>query len=774
LLFLNVVEKLCFYFIQIRTMKRTIPYTSLPVIFIFFITSILPVIAFSQTVDYGKSYINITKGTTGGTMEPGDLLQIKATFVVKSGTLDSCGFFDNIPAGTAYVPGSLSILTNEGKIYKSFTDVAGDDCGSITGSAIKMNLGFNAAAGKQATAFRRGQIKSTDKPSFFGGTCIMVASYKIIITAALGSQVNLGLGSVTYKNGVSAITTSFFPSDNVAVFTNYGLCVNAVGANALGTEFNGTFGFGKNKDRGVSANVPPSYTYAPFAANAPNDYYYGISNNTSTAGAGYSIVNSWAKPDPSATSHRVFGVWDIIGDHTGAVSPSLGNPPADTVNKSTGGYMLVINASYRIDSAFYQTISGLCPNTYYEFSLWIRNICSKCGCDSNGKGASNAGYIPTALSDSSGVKPNLTLAINGIDYYTTGDVAYDGQWIKKGFTYLTGPLQTSLTAMVRNNAPGGGGNDWAIDDIALATCAPNLNLMPSPNLVVCAGNQVDMFSVISSYFSNYTYWTWEKSTDNGVTWTSTGVSGVGVPVLVAGQWQYTATYPSFLATIPLNHAMFRIKVASTALNLNDPNCAFTASTTIQVLTSTCLVLPGNQVLSFKGKVVNDYGSLVWVTGKEIPDLYFDIEKSTDALHFQKIGTVNATGAAEGQQYSFTDNEALNTGATYYRIKLITVTGYTYTHIVTLYAGNITFEIKSLVNPFDNYISFDAIAPADCKATVMLFDGFGRMMKQQQEQLYKGATKITIADLGMLSEGNYFLRIETGAQSINKKIIKIKN
>ena len=68
--------------------------------------------------------------------------------------------------------------------------------------------------------------------------------------------------------------------------------------------------------------------------------------------------------------------------------------------------MLVINASYRIDSAFYQNITGLCPNTYYEFSLWIRNICSKCGCDSNGKGATGgAGYIPTATGDSSGVKP---------------------------------------------------------------------------------------------------------------------------------------------------------------------------------------------------------------------------------------------------------------------------------------------------------------------------------------------------------------------------------
>ncbi len=727
----------------------------------------------AQTVDYGKSYINLTKGSTGGTMEPGDILQIKATFVVKSGTLDSCGFFDNIPAGTTYVPGSLAVITNEGKIYKSFTDAGGDDCGSITGTGIAINLGYNTAAGKQATAFRRGQIKNTDKPSFFGGTCIMVATYKIQITAPLGSQVNIGGGFVTYKNGAAAIVTNNFPADNVAVFSNYGLCSNAVGANALGTEFNGTFGFGKNKNRGVSSNVPPSYTYATFAANNPNDYYYGITNNTSTAGAGYSTVNSWPKPDPSPTSHRVFGLWDIIGDHTGAVSPVLGNPPTDTVTRSTGGYMLVINASYRIDSAFYQSISGLCPNTYYEFSLWMRNICSKCGCDSNGKGATGgAGYIPTAAGDSSGVKPNLTLAINGIDYYTTGDVAYNGQWIKKGFTYLTGPLQTSLTAMVRNNAPGGGGNDWAIDDIALATCPPNLVLNPSPNVTVCVGNQVDMSTVINSYFSNYTYWQWEKSTDGGLTWGSTGVSGVGVPVLVAGQWQYTAVYPSFLAGASLNNTMFRIKVASTAANLSNPACAFTASTLITVLTSTCSVLPAPKIIAFRAKQGNGYGNLDFTTDQETAGIHFEIEKSTDAVHYQQIGNIDASAAeGEGKSYSFADATAL-TGATYYSVKLVTAKGYTYSHIAVVYPGSSSFEIKAIVNPFDKYISFDAVSPSDRQATIYLFDSFGRLVKQQQQFIYNGFNKITITGLDALGNGNYILQVETGGQTFNKKLIKI--
>ena len=123
-------------------MKTTLQSTSSSLLFVSIALLLISYTTTAQTVDYGKSYINLTKGATGGTAETGDILQIRATFVVKSGTLDSCGFFDNIPAGTAYVPGSLCVLTNEGKIYKSFTDAAGDDCGWISGSCCQYTAGI--------------------------------------------------------------------------------------------------------------------------------------------------------------------------------------------------------------------------------------------------------------------------------------------------------------------------------------------------------------------------------------------------------------------------------------------------------------------------------------------------------------------------------------------------------------------------------------------------------------------------------------------------------
>jgi hypothetical protein len=764
-------------------MKRFLPLSSL--IILLLLLSVTK--SNGQTFDYGKTYMNISKGLNGGTVETGDTLEIRTTFVVRSSYYDSCAYYDTIRAGTTYIPGTLNILTNEGKVYKAFTDAAGDDCGTITvvgpNSYILINMGYNTADAP-ASAFKRGRIRSTHKPSFYGSTCIMVASFRVKVTAALGSTINTGGGAISCKAaglpGLTPPSTVGFANNMVAVYTNYGTCPNSVGANTLGTEFNGTFGSGPTRNRGASANVPPGYTYNVFTPNQPNDYFYGVANNTSTDG-GYTTSNAWAIPDPDPdgagplVTHRVFQVWDIIGDHTGAASPTLGNPPADTVANHNAGYMLVINSSYKTDSAFKHTVSGLCPNTYYELSFWVRNICSKCGCDSNGKGATNAGgppfYIPTAPKDSSGVKPNMTFGIDGLDYYSTGNINYNGQWVKKGFTYLTGPSQTSLTMSIRNNAPGGGGNDWALDDIAVATCTPNLAMLPSPTANVCLGNQVDIWCKVRCYFPNYIYWTWEKSIDNGVTWTNTGVSGTGSPVFVGGNWEYTANYPSFLADSSSHRNQYRIRIASTPGNLSDPNCSFLATTTIVVWVNNCSVVLPTIFKNFTGINQGGYAKLQWDVENEQGNISYDIERSDDISTFTKIGTViGSAGSGGSATYTFNDPLPLK-GQTYYRIKMTDGTASKYSKVVLLSNGQLEFEIKSLINPFGNVLSFDLIAPQSANAKISLIDGYGRIVYQSNIVVNEGLNQIRISKLQALAKGAYLLHIYVGDKLFTRSIIK---
>ena len=774
-------------------MKLTVPYTRFITLFIalFVLFSLTATTSFAQ-FDFGKSYINVTKGTSGGTVEPGDVLEIRASIVVRkngaSNTLiDNVTYTDAVPAGTTYIPGTVAVLTNEGKIFKSFTDAVADDQGWISGTTVRINLGFTAGDAP-GTPLAGGRIRNTHIPSFFGSTCIMIASFRVTVTSAIGAQINTGGGSIGYKVGVSSLTFNF-PSNPVAIYTNYGICSNTVGVNSLGTESNGTFGSGNTKDRAASANVPAGYTYAPFSSTAgmPNDYYYGVSNNTSggtTVATGFSVLNTYAKPDNSLSpSHRIFSVWDIIGDHTGAVSPTAGNPP--TGSGATGGYMLVVNAAYKIDSAFQHTIINLCPNTYYELSFWVRNICSKCGCDVNGVGASsgNSAYIPTVAgpvgsADSSGVYPNLTFDVNGVDYYTTGNVKYTGQWVKKGFTYLTGPAENSITLKIMNNAPGGGGNDWALDDITVATCSPNFTFTPTASPTICNANVVNIGAIISSFFPNYTNYKWQKSTNNGVTWTDVSSAAVGTPVWNGSAYVYTVNYPPFLAYRADSGTKYKVIVSTTLANLGNVNCQVSdGSTTITLNVIDCGGTLNTNLLSFSASLQKETANLSWTTTTEFEALRFYIEKSTDGVNFTDIATVNSYGNHDASlnTYFYTDPDVIK-DISYYRIRMTAINNQAaYSRVIQLSPAFKTLSIISAINPFANQLDFYVNAPKPIQVVEAdIVDMFGRSVAKMKSTLVAGSNHLVFSNTQPLPAGAYTLRLRANEQVLTKSVIKLKN
>ncbi len=730
----------------------------------------------AQSFDVGKSYINITKGVNGGTIETGDVLEIRASFVVRSGTYDSCRFQDVVPAGTSYIPGTIAVLTNEGKVYKSFTDAYGDDCGWITGFTVTINLGFRTSS-NPATAFRRGRVGAgVGYKPIFSNSCIMICSYRVTVTAATYGIISTGGGTFTSKNGtLNPVVTTTLPANTIMVYPNYGICANTVGTNAIGTESNGTFGSGKARNRAASLNVPASYTYTYFDVSAPQDYLYGIPNNTSTR-SNYTTVNTWNIPDATSPTHRVHQVWDIIGDHTGASNPFLGNPPADTVASSTGGYMLVINAAYRIDSAFQQTITGLCPNTYYELSCWMRNICSRCGADSNGTGPSGGGYIPTGPNDSSGVRPNITFEIDGVDYYTTGNLAYTGLWVKKGFTFLTGPSQTSFTLKYFNNAPGGGGNDWALDDISVATCSPNMKYAPTNNPIVCDSNSLVIGDTVRSYFNNYTYYKWQRSTNGGASWTDvTAVLGPATPTWNGTAWEWVGTYtiPNTQTYIGNNGDLYRLMVATTIANLSDANCRFTDAGNINLHVITCGPILATDLLSFNGRIQNGQAVLNWTTSKETEALTYYIEKSTDGVNFRIAGTVSSYNdpLALVNSYSFTDPETV-TGQVFYRVRLFDQRHHSkFSRTIQLSTNDSQLSFARVINPFTDQLQFDLVSTENSKVTTTLIDTYGMTIKRQTSDLAAGVNNIILENTRSLPSGIYTLKVQSGNTIIQKRVVK---
>ncbi|HZE85776.1 MAG TPA: hypothetical protein VE035_15770, partial [Puia sp.] len=424
-------------------------------------------------IKFGNSYVNLTKKAAGGTVEPGDTLEIRTTFYINgsyngTGKLYSLRYYDNLPSKTDTITDFIRLITNEGLTYRQYTMAAGDDPGSFVkvpafagDYQFRINIGGPAPAGVPASAdggadpmglantVGAGTIKANSTHPLFGGGTLFCTSIRVKVTGAYGDTITLGAGKILYRTTAAGLT------DTVINITQYQilisrpvtLCSSLVGTN-FAAESGGTFDHGTTLNRSYGPTfLIPGYTYLPNASPAVtiNDGYYAIVNNISPTSSTFpgarntpncNVPSAIPNTDPNSCYNREFGgFWFISGDHTGAATAAGNAPPSAGTD---AGYMLLVNADIATSEAYRQTINGLCANTYYQFSAWIKNVCPNCGIDTAGV----ATYRP-------GVLPNLTFVVDGLDRISSGQMDTLG-WQKRGFVLLTGPTQTSITISLRN------------------------------------------------------------------------------------------------------------------------------------------------------------------------------------------------------------------------------------------------------------------------------------------------------------------------------------
>lgn len=191
---------------------------------------------------------------------------------------------------------------------------------------------------------------------------------------------------------------------------------------------NQTFGSGPNPGPALSSDIT-NMKYV--SSSCPNDGEYTIAH--SMTGADNCHPYTW---------------FNVPYDHTG-------NP---------NGYMMIVNASYDPSIFFTQTASGLCPNTTYEFSAYILNL-----------------LIPGVLTADNS-QPNITFSIQTksgtvLATYNTGTIpptpySQGPTWVQYGTFFTTPANATDVVVVMTNNAPGGNGNDFILDDITFRACGP--------------------------------------------------------------------------------------------------------------------------------------------------------------------------------------------------------------------------------------------------------------------------------------------------------------
>lgn len=221
-------------------------------------------------------------------------------------------------------------------------------------------------------------------------------------------------------------------------------------------------------DESGGADVP-GYLFTP--SSCPNDGSYTIV--PSTAGC---FGNTWH---------------NVSSDHTG------------------GGFFMLVNASYQPGDFFVQKVTDLCPNTSYEFAAWIMNVLNRLG---------------------GGIRPNLTFRIETpggtiLSEFETGDIIQTSspEWKQYGFYFTTPAANAEIVLRITNNAPGGIGNDLAMDDITFRPCGEKISASIQGNsgdtVNVCEGNN-DVYTLegdVSSAYQSPAY-QWQISTDLGAMW----------------------------------------------------------------------------------------------------------------------------------------------------------------------------------------------------------------------------------------------------------------
>jgi trimeric autotransporter adhesin len=784
------------YYVRITHNTLTAPVTSGTYGFNICITNPAP-----SRIEFGKSYENKRANRNGGgSVRPGDTLILKTELVINSGAIDSLMFIDTLFSGRGLrlIPDSISLRTNEGVIYKSYTDATGDDAGYRYTNGLDTIIRINMGLGASSTA--RGKLKRTSKPSVFGGACIIMATYQAVVYAPYDTKIHYKTGAFHYRdttNNVFATTKHF--TDTLLVYNAADVCPDAFSpANLIGDEFGGTFGADSIapfiRNRGTSPNVPPGYGYQAFGGpeNGPNDYYYGIASNTSQV---FTTLQNLVKPVPSAPNYRVFGVIDITGDHTNAVNQANGNPPCDTTLPISAtnpcGYMLMVNSAYRTDTVFQYNASNLCENTYYEISAWFKNVCARCSCDSNGVGNTNAGFVAATPGDSSGVKPNVSFDINGINYYSTGNLQYLGlgngptwttrsdtanKWVRRGFVYKLPTGATSLSLTLTNQAPGGGGNDWAIDDISIKTCSPSMAYSPSTSPITCPGSTLIVQDTVRSIYDIFRHYKWQRrGFGTGGAWvnvTGPGSSGIATPVWNGTVYQYVATYSISGLTFSNNGDLYRLVVATSAFNLTTSTCISSdiVPITVTVLPSCVLQI---DFLSVSGRLEDNNARIAWVTSKEDGAVRYELQKSTDAVNFTTIATVNGyeNPSFDNNQYNYLDNAAVN-GKVYYRVVMISNSGAKkYSRNIELQTAHTDFTVLNVINPFTYQLNFDISSAVKGESTIQLADQTGRVLVNQTNLVYKGINAITVPNTEKLAAGIYILKVVNNGIVYTKKVMK---
>lgn len=183
-----------------------------------------------------------------------------------------------------------------------------------------------------------------------------------------------------------------------------------------------------------------------------------------------------------------------------------------------------------------------------------------------------------------------------------------------------------------------------------------------------------------------------------------------------------------------------------------------------------------KLIQFSATIKTDDVLLRWTTASEINNDHFDIERSTDGKHFEKIGEVQGSGnTTQKINYEYLDkdvNHSINK-LFYYRLKQVDYNQtFDYSNTATV-LFNATREegIESIYpNPIQDEVNILTNQKVGGNVKIKIMDMSGRIILQQEVKLSGGSNIIRI-ETNNLPKGSYLVSYECNEKVETIKVVK---
>ena len=253
----------------------------------------------------------------------------------------------------------------------------------------------------------------------------------------------------------------------------------------------------------------------------------------------------------------------------------------------------------------------------------------------------------------------------------------------------------------------------------------------------------------------------------------TGVAGDAIHIYlntISGTW-CGCEGETFIGTTTVTGAGTWAYTHNLGLSTAEANAITATQTTPLNSTSefsTCIPLPlPVSLLYFEATELESYVALTWATAEEYNNLEFVIQRSSDGLNFDSIGTVKGNGNTKvTSSYSFEDY-TITSGTSYYRLKQVDKDG-TVEYSPVRSTSDLSEDI-TLYATEDREVFIKTFLPLGGEINLTVVNVLGELCYEQNLEAGKGNYLYQVS-LMELPAGLYIIKAYTGTQSLVKKVI----